>query len=452
MIRVDCEGQGALEIGEEPGADAIYVTQLRASFGRELTRPTARDLLRIGQAAFLADRSFRRGSLPGRRTRRLTVTVPVEEPARWRRIGDRVAGLAGFVTHDHWKFRFTKRAAGAAKGTRPPSPPRRSSLCLFSDGLDSLCGAASALRRHETPVLVSHSPPGFATVARTAERLAQRLGRERIEPWVANFEFLARERDAEGRRNRFPERTRRSRPMLYLSMAGAVAIELGISKIFLNENGVLSIHLPVRRDATGIQISRHAHPETLRRFQRLLEAVWPHDEEPTVANRFARMTKADELGALDGAEDLARRTISCQYGRQQVARLTHWFRARRRRRQTVRECGLCHPCLVRRSAMAIAGIREEASHYAFDARAAFRGRERNADAPLYAALAPNVGDLAQFCDRILGLSQKAFVTSYLAQLSRLPESSRGMAKAVREAYRLYRRFARQYLEYLDAGS
>ncbi|MCA1633034.1 MAG: hypothetical protein LC802_04760, partial [Acidobacteria bacterium] len=324
------------------------------------------------------------------------------------------------------------------------------SVSLFSNGLDSLCGAAAAFTRGETPVFVSHSPPGVEHVRRKIETLQSALGVTSVRPLFFNVYFRADDRDAWGRRNMFPERTRRTRPVLFLSMAGAAALELGIPKIFLNENGVLAINLPFYADQHGAQVSRHAHPETLRRFETLLRALWPLNSRPEVRNPFSQETKAEEIRHLRGDSALAVKTITCQYAGQQMAVLINWLKKSGQPHVEARECGLCFPCLIRRSALEFAGVKEPSGHYVFDARLALHNPETYVGAPLYNSVVSFIRQLHEFAEKIAKMEPNEFVLHYLYELSLLPSSPEVIGLSAREAYSLYRRFAHEIAEYISA--
>lgn len=216
----------------------------------------------------------------------------------------------------------------------------------------------------------------------------------------------------------------------------------------LNENGVLAINLPFQANLHGARITRHAHPETLRRFEALLQALWPFDSRPTVHNPFFELTKAEEIRYLCKAAQLAEETVTCEYARRQVATLKNWLKRSHRQYAKARECGLCVPCLVRRSAMEIAGITESPGHYVFDARRAFHKPGAYRNAPLYGQVAGYVRDLYGFAQRTAKIRPCEFGLSYLYELSLLPGPTENFADSVRTTYQLYRRFARQFIKYL----
>jgi 7-cyano-7-deazaguanine synthase in queuosine biosynthesis len=438
-IRIFCDGQKPLTIASEEGADGQYRFSVASGFIPEFSLPAARDLLRVGQASFLTDRAYRRGTRLGQRTRDLRVVVPVEEPKRWKGLADSLNGFVGFVSHDRWQFDFERLPTIKTKRV-DRRLPENACVSLFSGGLDSLCGAAAALNRGDSPIFVTHSPPGSERVAETIQRLSQEVGANSPEARYVGFRFQASDRTNGGTRSLFPERSRRTRPALFLSLAGAVALECGVRRIYLNENGVLAINLPFQPHLTGSLATRHAHPQTLRRFESLLCALWEGQDAPEVKNPFAAMTKGEQITILGSARDLALETISCEYAGQQIAMLIAWLRDQGKPYLNVRECGLCYPCLVRRAAMKFAEVPEKNSHYAFDVRRCFGRSVPYRTYPLYEFLERNAKDLLAFCETIKEMNPSDYVVRYAAQLAICGESD---PLSHREVFQLYQRFAEQ---------
>jgi hypothetical protein len=190
-IRVFCDGQKPLTF--EEGADGQYRFSVASEFIPEFSKRAARDLLRVGQAAFLADRAYRRGMRLGQRTRNLRVVVPVEEPKRWKGLADSLNGFVGFVSHDRWLFDFERLPTINTKRV-DRHLPENVCVSLFSDGLDSLCGAASAMKRGDSPIFVTHSPPGSKRVADTIQKLGHELGANGTEARYVGFRFQVKDR------------------------------------------------------------------------------------------------------------------------------------------------------------------------------------------------------------------------------------------------------------------
>lgn len=98
--------------------------------------------------------------------------------------------------------------------------------------------------------------------------------------------------------------------------------------------------------------------------------------------------------------------------------------------------------------MEIVGVREAADHYAFDMRLAFNDPEAYSGAPLYNVVSDTPRTLYDFSGRMLNMKPSEFVYAYPYDLSLLPRSPEDMGQSTLAAYRLYRRFARQFIEYL----
>jgi 7-cyano-7-deazaguanine synthase in queuosine biosynthesis len=448
LIVLSCEGHPSLRVSANPSSIVSYSSTVNMSFGERLTKVEARDLLRVGQAAFIADRAFRRSMRTGQWTRRIGVMLPVEEPATWKRLAGRVAALASFVTHDKWEFDFVQE-----RRTRRDHRVRRSrvpdiTVNLFSGGLDSLCGAAHSVEHDRQAVFVSHSPPSAGKARAVIADVARGLKAEHHRAEFANFRFTLSQVDAYGNRSLFPERTRRTRPLLFLSMAGSTALELGASTIRMYENGVLAINLPFGKGFHGPRISRHAHPETLRLFEDLLRALVRSSDGPSVVNPFFTKTKGEEALILRGAARLADTTISCENAGQQVARLKHWLRIHGRPHAKVRACGLCFPCLIRRAALHRADIVDRSWHYGFDVRDVIARPRRNRLFPGFERLRNNVNDLETFCRRLQELAPANFVMDYFSELSLLSRDPGSAATTAQQTFELYQRFAAEVLGYL----
>ena len=373
--------------------------------------------------------------------------VPVEDPRGCEQATAQVNQLASFVSNDDWNFEFVRlRHPKTTLIGRQIAP--NSSVSLFSGGLDSLCGAAAALRRGDCPVFVTHGPPANSRVESIITRLSKELNYSGPSPRVVGFRFQSSALGTDGKRSLFPERSRRTRPVLYLCLAGAVALECEIPTIYLNENGVLAINLPLGPNFHGSLISRHAHPETLRRFESVLLKFWEGNEAPKVLNPFSEQTKGEQLSILGPASPMAAETISCEYAGQQVARIIGWLKENGHAYQDVRECGLCLPCLVRRTAMEFAGVPDKRGHYAFGARRALRTPGVYKAFPLFSFLQDSPRDLLDFAQVHSKLTPSEFVVKYASQLALLHPPEDLNTRAI---YDLYQRFARQTKDFLVKG-
>src|SRR5690349_11843485 len=107
----------------------------------------ATDLLRVAVAVYCTDRISGRSSMADGWTRDLRTSVPVNDPAAWDKASDTLAEAFDFLSGDHWTLKF-RNAADLDPGRHPGrtlEPPN--AVCLFSGGLDSLCGAIDLLEQ-----------------------------------------------------------------------------------------------------------------------------------------------------------------------------------------------------------------------------------------------------------------------------------------------------------------
>ena len=439
-------------------ADAIrYDIRLQTVAGH-LSRPAARDLVQIAIAVHLADRQIRRSFRSGHRPRRMSVVVPLEEPDRWTPHRALLEELASFATQDAWTMSFPLNSAKRrAESTDPAAAP--SVVALFSGGLDLLCGAAYLANRGEVVGLLTHSPPSEKTVRALTEPLPARIGGRNPSSYrPLSISLRPVQRDENGSRRNFQEFSRRSRPFFYLGLASAAAMATGAKRVQMSENGALGASLPIRRSNYGAFMTRQGHSFLMDGFQTLVHAAVPETSLERFENPFSMMTKGEACRHLKAAADLARRTLSCEYVGQQIARLRRWVEENRGGRTysaEFRQCGLCVPCLVRRAAMRAAGLSDPDSDYFFQApkvlRALRAGKSlfhSSAAPPLYEFANGHCLYIARFAEEILSMRAEDFAVQYLPELISQRPALIGKNR-MKSAFDLQRRFARELLGFLD---
>ena len=240
---------------------------------------------------------------------------------------------------------------------------RPTSIALLSDGLDSLCGAFQLVeaRKHERIALVS-----IITNDRRAARIRQvREALQRAYPGVVSFY------QADAHLDRPPdiqERSQRTRTMLAMAAGLTVAAGFGSPDVAVCENGMGILNLPV----PGLQMRHHSsqvlHPSNRTLWARIGSRLLGVRDGIEYPNRFR--TKGEMCGALPVfARPLIGATSSCD---------------RPDRFDSNDNCGRCSSCLVRKYALATAGLTEhdvqyssrplKATPYAPDAVHAFHAR------------------------------------------------------------------------------
>ena len=431
-----------------------FTNSFKSTFSTKIRTSLSRDIIRIGEGIFLCDRAFTRSKNLGLKTRELEITIPVENIDLFESIKDKISNWAKFVTHDVWDIKFVKHEEikEEQKDIKLDARQDNKVVSLFSDGLDSLCGAIYSLKKGENLVFVSHCPPGFKTVQKKVNELKQKMGLDDLITQIANFHFVISDRNPNNdKRNMFQERSRRSRPILYLSFAAAIAFDLGISTIRINENGYMAINLPITGFKKGVDLSRHAHPEAIKQFEDILNEINPNSIPIKIENPFFYYTKTQQLQILTGVSEFINGTKSCEYGGQQIATVISAMRKKGINTENVRECGLCIPCLVRRTAVTGNGFSENNNHYAFDIKdsSIYENQNIKSDLPLLNIIKDNALHLKEFCIGIKKISLKEFISTYLFELSLLYRSQEDLSENINSLYKMHINFAEEYLEFIS---
>ncbi len=318
-------------------------------------RPTREgaDLMLLGAGAYCVDRTARRRASADAWTRQLHLRLPVADTQTWTNAGWKEA--LGFLTGDDWQIEPYHERHHPLAGV--PGMPKRDNLvglevdgvCLFSGGLDSLCGVIDLLEDdpQRRLCLLSHHEGGQASIAQATlfNKLVEHYGAGRIisrrlylRPAPSN-QFQARPLP------RARENTTRSRSLLFLSTALAMATATGPElPVYVPENGFIGVNVPLTRARAGSLSTRTTHPHFMRLVAEANNAV---GVENPVVNPYRLTTKGDML-ARSRNPDLLRRlapySVSCAHP--ETARYA---------KRPQGNCGYCFPCLVRRASLAHAG-------------------------------------------------------------------------------------------------
>ena len=327
-------------------------------------RPTraGADLMLLGAGAYCVDRTARRRGTTDGWTRNLQLRLPVGDVSAWTEAGW-IPALR-FLTGDAWNiepYASATHPLGGIVGVPQQEAPTGldvDGVCLFSGGLDSLCGVIDLLE--EDPrrrlCLLSHHEGGQASTAQQTlfTALAGYYGTDRIvlrrlylRPAPVN-QFQARPLP-NGREN-----TTRSRSLLFLSTALAMATASGPQvPVYVPENGFIGVNVPLTRARAGSLSTRTTHPH----FMNLLAAASNAIGVPNPVINPYRVTTKGEMLARSRNPDLLRRlapdSLSCAHP--ETARYA---------KRPQGNCGYCFPCLIRRASLAHVGW--DNSHYAWD--------------------------------------------------------------------------------------
>jgi len=319
----------------------------------------AADLMLLGAAVYCADKVTRRRDTPDSWTRDVILRLPVAGTLAWQSAD--FDGTLAFLTGDHWTIAPYESARHPLAGLLRPDEPDGldvDGVCLFSGGLDSLCGVVDLLE--EDPqrrlCLLSHHEGGQASTAQQVlfDELAAHYGDDRI---VSRRLYL-RPAPANGHQARplprLRENTTRSRSLLFLTTALALAAaERPAVPVYVPENGFIGINVPLTRARVGSASTRTTHPHFMAQLGAAAKAVGVANP---ILNPYQLRTKGEILAESRNPtllQRLAPMSVSCSHP--ETARYVG-------RRQG--NCGYCFPCLIRRASLAHVGW--DRDEYAWD--------------------------------------------------------------------------------------
>lgn len=318
-------------------------------------RPTraGADLMLLGAGAYCTDRTAPRRGMADAWTRDLQLRIPVGDAPIWSD-ADWNSTLS-FLTGDTWTVAPVQDGRYPLTGVRgvpegdAPIGLDVDGVCLFSGGLDSLCGVVDLLEedRHRRLCLLSHHEGGQASIAQQKLfiELVDHYGEDRLtlrrlylRPAPAN-QYQARPLPS-GREN-----TTRSRSVLFLSTALAMATASGEQvPVYVPENGFIGVNVPLTRARAGSFSTRTTHPHFMDLFGAATTAVGVSNP---VINPYRLSTKGEMLARSRNPALLRRLApISMSCAHPETARYA---------KRPQGNCGYCFPCLIRRASIAHAG-------------------------------------------------------------------------------------------------
>lgn len=364
------------------------------------------DWLEILGHLFAIDVACDRGDGDVDWNRTIRAWLPVRDPPYWNARRSEIAGIWTDLTDDDLDITFeaaSKPSPVPRMGTS--SFPEHDGVALLSGGQDSFIGALDLISNGRKPLLLSHTASGATNTAQN--KVEEHL--RALYPALHRMKLSARKRNDAG----FPgnESSQRSRTFLFVGAACVVAASGGSNQVWLNENGIMALHVPMTAARIGSLSTHTAAPPILERMRALASDVL--GVELRVDNHLVGKTKPEvvELAVDLGAGDQLQDTVSC------------WSIGRRRT-----HCGICAPCLLRRVACETHGIADvDYNADVFDDAAAINDpRARD-----------NLAHLIAFLDDLRELDDVQLEYEYPELMSSEP------AMSIAEAITLHRRWADQ---------
>lgn len=305
------------------------------------------DFLSIALAVTAADTFVQRETAEDAWSRKFTIKLPLANPSVWLEVKQDLERALHFLSGDMWSFEFLSNGFSSPEPYDEQSRFKVLSLseldcvCLFSGGLDSTIGAIDLLQKKKKPLLVSH---GYKGDAKLQHEIFDKL------KGIRSHFLLNADPHCKGSTD-ISMRTR-SFNFLAFAVIGADVLK-SITKresidIYIPENGFISINTPLTRRRIGSLSTRTTHPYFINSLQLIFNKL---NMPFKLINPYQFKTKGemvDECSNKRLLKKMVNTTVSC----------SHWKRKNQ-------QCGICVPCLIRRSSL-LKGKINERKNYIFN--------------------------------------------------------------------------------------
>jgi len=338
------------------------------------------------------------------------------------------------LTDDRWQLEFTVRSRAARRAevedflfhTDLMGVPE---VALFSGGLDSLAGADLLLQRGAEQLLLV----GLRTSSRQAaaqKSIAGALAFHHRRDVASLHVPLQLAADGEGESR---ERTQRSRAFAHLAIGSTVAWLAGSPRLVVCENGPGAVNLPYLESQIGAMATKAVRPETLSLVSAIFcEAV---GDDFKIENIGLLSTKAELCrGMTDSSLALVGETNSCDSFPLREAAFD--------------SCGFCTSCILRRQALAVAGLsrRENVARYQYDINAWQVAHHARYGFPL-AAMLGQVANLNQWLNRSDPWSYLAAASPSFAHLIAWHREQPDPQFAVQDVVSMLKRYVDEWIDW-----
>ena len=317
---------------------------------------TAYDACVIGAAVQFCDHTKRRRATDWGRD--IALRVPVHDPDLWRsaNVSGALHDALSFLTGDQWRIDFARRKKDFAPPRQQPFDfPSSCVVMPFSDGLDSHLAAGLLQRKHGDALvrvrLGSKSSPGGQPPTSSPRAFASM-------PWRVSYG-----------KSGSVETSARSRGFRFALLSGIAAFLCNSRRVALPESGQGALGpslVPVGQAYTDVR----NHPLFTAKMERLVSALFAHEVHYEYPHLWC--TKGQTLSTfLESCPDDAdwMGTRSCWQGARQVSVSG-----------SLRQCGICAACLLRRMSVHAAGRCEAPETYVWEDLSATRFEDGAAQA------------------------------------------------------------------------
>jgi len=307
------------------------------------------DLLYLSLFIYYADRRIQREMFPDAWTRNINLYMPVLCLDKWNEQKSLIEELLSFLSGDIWNVEFRERRLNDIENEFQKKLKRNNDekldfdkMCMLSGGLDSFVGAIDLLESSDNIGFVNHYGGG-ASGTKFIDSVSESLKSEYPTKSFNVFKFHAAIVNGK-------EDTTRTRSLLFFAHAIVIATSMKRNvELYIPENGFISLNVPLTNSRLGSSSTRTTHPYYLTLLQRLLVNL---NMDIHLLNPYQFRTKGEMILECRNQTLLKNNisnTMSCSHPDQ--GRM-------KKGGTTAQHCGTCLPCIIRRSSLKRANIRE----------------------------------------------------------------------------------------------
>jgi 7-cyano-7-deazaguanine synthase in queuosine biosynthesis len=330
--RAIAEAGGEESLSVLLGKDLAFDSNRFEFWGYKGWKSVHNDLLCLCAAVEFADRSCRRRASVWSRSFKLTLPVNAFQLWNQPKVHKQVRETLCFLTGDDWSFEFveSREKLPALGQMRFPFEEPKEFVMAYSDGLDSRC------------VSTLYGPAGIRVQFsnRKSPAVNEELPFSRL-PFAVKLHTQSSETGV------------RSRGFKFAILAAIAAHISGVTKIIVPESGQGALG-PVVVPLHNVYADYRNYPTFFRRIEAFIRTLLEHSVE-FVQPRLWHTKAQTVLAALDvgASREALTNTRSC------------WQQRRNARVDgTLKQCGLCGACLLRRMSFLSANVDEDATSYA----------------------------------------------------------------------------------------
>ena len=285
--------------------------------------------------------------------REIKIKIPVSEPLLWGKNVNTIVEALEFLTGDEWNIEFYELSEKYFLSDELDlvDSIHVENICLLSGGMDSLVGAINLIQESDNILFVSHYD-GAGANSNDQKDIFDTFNSD-TEKSIYLSQFHAYDSEAfyeyynnvKQRIEPIHDGNLRARSLLFLGYALFHAINFNINRVYLPENGLISINIPLNESRTSSNSTRTTHPYFIKKLEDFLTAIGINVE---IVNLYQLTTKGEMLSECQNKvllNKLINRTISCSHSK----RKGQW--TRKKKSDNVKNCGYCIPCLIRRASV-----------------------------------------------------------------------------------------------------